>query len=259
MFAKIACLTISSIAYFLSFQPPSSSKVNTKTDKIKEEAQMRKLGGHHFVSTAASVVYIMQAAVYIYLMTTASKTSSMLAVQQLTVFENWHVVAVILGLAGCALRKWSFVTLDQFFTYHLTIRSGHKLIQSGPYTYLRHPSYTASGLTGMGTLSMLYYRGLWSVCVSHVIKCIYMLAHSKITVLNALAALTPCAVHGSWNVSPTVLGIDIGLWITVVLTALSIRMLVLRVEAEEKMLKAYFGREWDVYASKRWRIIPFIY
>ncbi|KAG0016886.1 hypothetical protein BGZ81_011011 [Podila clonocystis] len=245
MFAKIVCLTISSIAYFLPFQPLSSSKVNTKTDKFKEEAQMRKLGGHNFVSTAASVAYIMQAAVYIYLMTTASKTSSMLAVQQLAVFENWYVVAVILDVAGCALHKWSFVTLNQFFTYHLAIRYGHKLIQSGPYAYLRHPSYTASGLTGIGPLSMLYYRGLWSVCVAHIIKCVYMLAHSKINVLNALAALTPYAVHGPWNVSPTVPGIDIGIWIMVVLTALSFRMLVLRAEAEEKMLKEYFGREWD--------------
>ncbi|KAG0333114.1 hypothetical protein BG000_009458 [Podila horticola] len=250
---------LNSIAYFLSFQPPPSSKVNTKTDKVKDEVQMRKLGGHHFVSTATSVAYMMQAVVYIYLMMTASKTSSMLAVQQLAVFESWHVVAVILGLAGCALRKWSFATLDQFFTYHLTIRSGHKLIQSGPYTYLRHPSYTASGLTGLGTLSMLYYRGLWSVSVAYINKWMYMLAHSKIPVFNALAALTPFAVHDSWNVSPTILSFDIGLWITVLLTVLSIRMLVTRVEAEEKMLKEHFGWDWDVYASKRWRFIPLVY
>lgn len=99
---------------------------------------------------------------------------------------------------------------------------------------------------------MLYYRGLWSVSVAYIIKWMYMLAHSKIPVFNALAALTPFAVHDSWNVSPTILSFDIGLWITVLLTVLSIRMLVTRVEAEEKMLKEHFGRDWDVYASKRW-------
>lgn len=32
-----------------------------------------------------------------------------------------------------------------------------------------------------------------------------------------------------------------------------------RVRNEEAMLKNHFGREWDVYASKRWRFIPFVY
>ncbi|CAF4350854.1 unnamed protein product, partial [Rotaria sordida] len=32
-------------------------------------------------------------------------------------------------------------TLGAFFTFELTIRSTHKLIKTGPYAYVRHPSY----------------------------------------------------------------------------------------------------------------------
>ncbi|CAF1457475.1 unnamed protein product, partial [Rotaria sordida] len=31
-------------------------------------------------------------------------------------------------------------TLGAFFTFELTIRSTHKLIKTGPYAYVRHPS-----------------------------------------------------------------------------------------------------------------------
>lgn len=121
MIVKALCLAINSISYALSFQPPPSFKVNTKTDKITDEAQMRKLTGHHVVSTATVAVHKLQTATYIYLMTTASKTSSLLAVQQFAVLGKWHFVAVVLSIAGCALRKWSFATLDQFFTVRMFV------------------------------------------------------------------------------------------------------------------------------------------
>jgi protein-S-isoprenylcysteine O-methyltransferase Ste14 len=40
--------------------------------------------------------------------------------------------------------------LGRFFTVNVTIRDDHKLIQSGFYKYLRHPSYTGSLLSFLG-------------------------------------------------------------------------------------------------------------
>lgn len=48
---------------------------------------------------------------------------------------------------GIALRLWSVRTLARFFTIQVAIRDGHRLIRTGPYRLLRHPSYTGSLMT----------------------------------------------------------------------------------------------------------------
>lgn len=51
---------------------------------------------------------------------------------------------------GIALRLWSVRTLARFFTIQVAIRDGHRLIRTGPYRLLRHPSYTGSLMTFLG-------------------------------------------------------------------------------------------------------------
>lgn len=53
-------------------------------------------------------------------------------------------------LAGLLLRWWSVRTLAQSFTVDLAIRPGQALIRSGPYRWVRHPSYTGALLTVVG-------------------------------------------------------------------------------------------------------------
>ncbi len=50
---------------------------------------------------------------------------------------------LIIMAAGQLLRWWSVATLGRLFTVNVAIREGHRLVDSGPYHYLRHPSYTA--------------------------------------------------------------------------------------------------------------------
>lgn len=59
------------------------------------------------------------------------------------------VGAVILALA--LLLRWrAYVALGPLFTYDLAVRRGHRLVDRGPYAYVRHPGYTASLLAGVG-------------------------------------------------------------------------------------------------------------
>lgn len=53
-----------------------------------------------------------------------------------------QVVAFLLFAAGLCLRYFSVDRLGPFFTTNVSIRHGHKLIISGPYRWVRHPSYT---------------------------------------------------------------------------------------------------------------------
>ena len=45
-------------------------------------------------------------------------------------------------LAGIMLRWWAIHCLGKFFTVNVAVHTGHKVINTGPYMLLRHPSYT---------------------------------------------------------------------------------------------------------------------
>lgn len=128
MLAKVLCLTASAFAYIYSAMPPPSSKAR-QTDKITDEYWLRRLGGANIFPIIMATSKALETATYIYLMTTASKTSPLPAVQQLAVFKSWHIAATVVSVAGYALRKWSFVTLDRFFTVNMFVsHSGHPQI-----------------------------------------------------------------------------------------------------------------------------------
>jgi protein-S-isoprenylcysteine O-methyltransferase Ste14 len=44
---------------------------------------------------------------------------------------------------GAVLRWWSIFTLGRYFTMEVAVRSTQAVVQSGPYRFVRHPSYTA--------------------------------------------------------------------------------------------------------------------
>jgi protein-S-isoprenylcysteine O-methyltransferase Ste14 len=44
--------------------------------------------------------------------------------------------------AGAIFRYWSVRTLGQFFTVTVQATDEHRLVDTGPYAVLRHPSYT---------------------------------------------------------------------------------------------------------------------
>jgi len=65
-----------------------------------------------------------------------------------------HTRAVAAGIAlvwaGIALRIWAIQTLGNFFTTHVIVRQGQRLITSGPYQYLRNPGYAGTLMAFLG-------------------------------------------------------------------------------------------------------------
>jgi protein-S-isoprenylcysteine O-methyltransferase Ste14 len=63
----------------------------------------------------------------------------------------WPVVAgLVLMAAGIGLRAWSIVTLGRFFQYQIKVQPGHQVVTSGPYRFVRHPSYTGIAMVLAG-------------------------------------------------------------------------------------------------------------
>ena len=66
-----------------------------------------------------------------------------------------QVIGYCIVLAGGALFFLAIRALGPHMTPVIQLREGHRLVQSGPYRYIRHPAYTAI-LTGGFGQALLY-------------------------------------------------------------------------------------------------------
>ncbi|MFL6527850.1 MAG: methyltransferase family protein [Chthoniobacterales bacterium] len=59
-------------------------------------------------------------------------------------------IGLVLFALGILLRWWSIVVLGRFFTVDVTIAADHEVVESGPYRWIRHPSYAGVLLAFVG-------------------------------------------------------------------------------------------------------------
>ncbi|KAG9066812.1 hypothetical protein KI688_012724 [Linnemannia hyalina] len=229
MLAKAACLVAALVSNALCFKPPPSSKTvdPKKEQKVVCEIRLLTEYANKFPTVLISIATL-ETALYLVLMTINStsggsgaasrilKGSSSLPLHDQVIFQEMGV-----------LKTWQKVTTVLF--------------QSGPYTYLRHPSYTGAILNGICFRFLLFHQGIWNV-------------------FTLLASRAASAVLQTKVAVPTsVLGLQTEYWMMLLYGLMMVGGTAYRVRNEEAMLKSHFGREWDVYASKRWRFIPFVY
>jgi protein-S-isoprenylcysteine O-methyltransferase len=55
-----------------------------------------------------------------------------------------------LMLGGLVLRQWAILVLGRHFSTTVSLEADHRLVQHGPYRFLRHPAYTGSFMTMVG-------------------------------------------------------------------------------------------------------------
>jgi protein-S-isoprenylcysteine O-methyltransferase Ste14 len=61
---------------------------------------------------------------------------------RLIILGGWLTwVGVAIMIFGIVFRQYAISTLGKFFTATIQIKNDHELIQTGPYRYIRHPSY----------------------------------------------------------------------------------------------------------------------
>jgi protein-S-isoprenylcysteine O-methyltransferase Ste14 len=63
----------------------------------------------------------------------------------------WPLAAgLVLIAVGIGLRAWSIATLGRFFQYRIVVQPDHRVVTTGPYRWVRHPSYSGLALVLCG-------------------------------------------------------------------------------------------------------------
>jgi protein-S-isoprenylcysteine O-methyltransferase Ste14 len=87
-------------------------------------------------------------------------------------FDGFTISGISLVIAGTIFRVWSIRTLGKYFTATVQKVDEHKIITTGAYRILRHPSYTGAFLAVIGGAVMLHaYFGIAITLV--VISAVY--------------------------------------------------------------------------------------
>ncbi|KAJ7846338.1 hypothetical protein B0H14DRAFT_934364 [Mycena olivaceomarginata] len=133
-------------------------------------------------------------------------------------------IGACLITCGAVLRLQCYHALGRHFTFETGIFKNHKLITNGPYSIVRHPSYSGAWVAYVGL--MLYYAsaGSW------VMECVMASTLGK------------------------VFGISYALMMSLIVTGLTGR-----IPKEDEALRNEFGKEWEDWAAGRYALFPLVY
>ena len=140
--------------------------------------------------------------------------------------SNAAAMGLTLILLGTWIRLMTYHHLGRFFRFEASIQEDHELIVSGPYSIVRHPSYTGLILIFCGWIPWTLSKGSWIM------------------------------ESGLWN---TMLGrvlvmMYFNLFVVVIFFTTS------RMSKEDAALRNQFGKKWDDWAKRvPYSILPGIY
>jgi protein-S-isoprenylcysteine O-methyltransferase Ste14 len=61
-----------------------------------------------------------------------------------------QIAGLVLILAAVGLRVWARAHIRGLYSGHVEVQADHRLVQSGPYRFVRHPGYTGFVLMALG-------------------------------------------------------------------------------------------------------------
>ncbi len=73
-------------------------------------------------------------------------------------------IGLVLLWCGMGLRLWSFRTLGHYFTFNVQTSADQPVITTGPYRFVRHPSYVGI-LLGYSGLLLLMANWWYLLCI----------------------------------------------------------------------------------------------
>ena len=136
------------------------------------------------------------------------------------------VLGFILSVFGGYMRATCYRHMGRFCTFELTIQDEHKLITSGPYAIVRHPSYLGLFAFYSGSAICMFGPGsFWSAA-------------------------------GMWGTLP---GMVFGGYYAIYMVYVGIALFA-RAAKEDEVLRKEFNDQWVSWSKKTpYRLIPFVY
>jgi protein-S-isoprenylcysteine O-methyltransferase Ste14 len=90
-----------------------------------------------------------------------------LAVNNTAMLSHWFFyLGIVLIVVGIIVRQWAIFTLGRFFTLTVGIQKNQKVVDYGPYRFIRHPSYLGLliALLGIG-VALQSWEGVLAIMV----------------------------------------------------------------------------------------------
>ena len=75
---------------------------------------------------------------------------------QSVVWDLFSSITLTVAVAGALFRAWAVAVLGRFFTWHVRVQDGQRVVSSGPYSVVRHPSYTGAWFLYVGALVFIH-------------------------------------------------------------------------------------------------------
>ncbi|KLO17802.1 hypothetical protein SCHPADRAFT_900350 [Schizopora paradoxa] len=147
-------------------------------------------------------------------------------------------------------RLWCYRTLGKQFRFEVSLQDKHRLVTSGPYAFVRHPSYLMLYGSYIGSVGMMLAKGAW------MRECfLQTFGETFMRVIGGEQRLGALLNHSAMDYAMFSL---FSAWVVAIIYCE--RSLVARSLSEDEVLKNEFGKEWIEYARRvPWRFLPFVY
>ncbi len=99
----------------------------------------------------------------------------------------WRTVSATVFALGAALRWWAIIHLGRFFTVDIALARDHRVVDTGPYRAVRHPSYTGLLMMYVGlALSLNSVVALPVILIPVTVSLLYRMRTEETALLGAL-------------------------------------------------------------------------
>lgn len=97
------------------------------------------------------------------------------------------LAGIALMWVGIAFRYYCMRVLGRYFTFDVAIHGGQTVVETGPYRYIRHPSYTGALVTVIGFgLALGNWAGLLALVTCVAIGYMYRIHVEETALVEAL-------------------------------------------------------------------------